>query len=153
MTEKMSIQSQIEHIQELLDCGKVQQALMYVDRMGQDNGPMKNARGVCLMRLGKAESAAGVLRDLVFGGLICIPSDTPPLYQANYAAALLMKGYNQEAMEILAGLGPQQHPYIAALYERIVEWKRGLNLFQRLACRMKLYPHKPIPLNGHLGSL
>lgn len=153
MTEKMVTHNRIEHVRGLLNSGKPDQALQYIDRNGQNNQPMVNARGVCLMRLGRVEAAVEVLRDLTFHGLVCIPSDTPPLYQANYATALLMKGYTQEALEILASLAPNQHPYIAALYETVAEWKKTLNVFLQLSCRIKLYPSKRIPLKYPPGDL
>lgn len=143
----------MDHIRQLLDNGEYEQALWVVDHVGQDNSPMKNARGVCLMRQGKIEPAIKLLRDLNFQGQICIPSDTPPLYQANYATALLMKGYNQEAMEILAALKPKQHPYVAAMRETIAEWKRELNVFQQISCLLRLYPRKQVSLKYPPGSL
>jgi predicted Zn-dependent protease len=152
MTEKNS-HNPIDHLRQLLDNGEYEKALWFVDHVGQDNSLMKNARGVCLMRQGNIEPAIKLLRDLNFAGQICIPSDTPPLYQANYATALLMKGYNQEAMEILAGLKARQHPYVAAMHETIAEWKRGLNLFQRLGCLLRLYPRKQVSLKYPPGSL
>ncbi|HPY77218.1 MAG TPA: hypothetical protein PLQ45_05195 [Anaerohalosphaeraceae bacterium] len=153
MTEKTSAQNPIEHIRQLLKAKEYEKALLYVDQVGQNNSPMKNARGVCLLRQGKIEPALKLLRDLNFAGQICIPSDTPPLYQANYATALLMKGYNQEALEILSGLKARQHPYVAAMHETIAEWKRGLNPFQRLGCLLRLYPRKPVSLKYPPGSL
>lgn len=105
------------------------------------------------MRLGQVDAAIQILRDLAFQGQICIPSGTPPLFAANYATALLMKGYNQEALEILADLKPAQHPYIAALYDAVAEWRRGLTLFQRLCCRLRLYPKKPVSLTVLPGNL
>lgn len=153
MTEKMVTQNRIEYIRELLNSGKPDQALQYIERNGQNNQPMLNARGVCLMRLGRVEAAVEALRDLTFHGLVCIPSDTPPLYQANYATALLMKGYTQEALEIMTSLAPNQHPYIAALHQTIAEWKKNLNIFLRFCCMVKLYPSKRITLKYPPGDL
>lgn len=153
MNNKTSISYQIEQIQKMLDSGKPREAMEYLDRLDSNNHLIQNARGVCLMRLGQADAAIQILRDLAFQGQICIPSDTPPLFAANYATALLMKGYNQEALEILAALKPAQHPYIAALYDAVAEWKRGLTLFQKLCCRLKLYPKKPISLAVPPGGL
>lgn len=153
MNNKTSVSYQIEQVRKMLESGKPQQALDYLDRLDSNNHLIQNARGVCLMRLGQADSANQILRDLAFRGQICIPSDTSPLFAANYATTLLMKGYNQEALEILADLKPAQHPYIAALYDAAAEWKRGLTLFQRLCCRLKLYPKKPISLTVPPGGL
>jgi tetratricopeptide (TPR) repeat protein len=151
--EKTSKPNFHAHLQPLLENGEYDKALAYLNRLGHENDFIRNAKGVCLMRLGEIDAALKVLRELVFAGQICIPSSTPPLYQANYATALLLKGYNQEALEILSSLDPKAHPYIAAMKETFAEWKKGLGLFGRILCGIRLYPRKPVALKYPPGAL
>lgn len=153
MTTTVCKPNTVESVHSLLRSGQPEQALGQVERCGQSGEWVKNARGVCLMRMGKVDGAVEVLRDLTFRGLICIPSDTPALYKANYATALLMKNYTSQAMEILRGLDPKQHPYIAVLHETVAEWKRGLNPFQRLMCLVTYYPSRPVALKYPPGEI
>jgi hypothetical protein len=153
MDHKATTCDPVENVRELLRSGQPEQALARVERCGQSGEWMKNARGVCLMRMGRIDAALETLRDLVFRGLVCIPSDVPGLYKANYATVLLMKGYTQQAMEIIRGLDPQEHPYIARLNEAIAEWKRGLNLFQRFLCLITCYPSRPVELKFGPGDI
>ncbi len=135
-----SLQDKIEYIRELLSLDQTEKALMFIEKHGSQSQEMKNALGVCLMRAGHVEQAVNVLRDLVFQNFICIPSDTPPLYQANYATALLLKNYNQMAIEIIKKLPIDSHPYVAQLHRAIRQWQKNLPLLHQLRCLLGLYP-------------
>ena len=66
----------IENVRELLNKNLPVEALKFIDHTGQQSPVMENAKGVCLMRIGRIEEAVTTLRDIVFQGHICIPSDT-----------------------------------------------------------------------------
>jgi hypothetical protein len=140
-----TIQEKLAVVRNLLNSGNPEKALLFLDRESQ-HPELANARGVCLMRLNKIDAALDVLREVVFGKFIAIPSSTPALYKANYLTALLLKGFTQMAIEIEVTLETKDHPYIGRLKESLREWKRGLPLHQKLLCLIKLYPNQTVEL-------
>lgn len=95
---------------------------------------LKNARGVCLLRLGRASQAIDALRDLVlhpsgFG----VRADADPAFQANYATALLLDGNSDGFLGVLGGIGDRTHPAVARLDDAVRRWKAGMTLWQRVA--------------------
>ena len=143
----------LAHIKQLLDSNEYEKAVLYIQKQGANNPEMKNALGVCLMRLGRVEYALEVLRDLVFQKFISIPRDTPPLYQANYATALLLKRYNLMAIEIIQNLPVSSHPYIEELRLCLDQWRFQLPLYRRILCSVKIFPSSAVELTMPPGSL
>lgn len=139
-------QEKMAHIRQLLAEGQAEKALQFIEKTSGPARELKNAQGVCLMRLGRVTPANDVLRELVFQNSMCIPLDTPPLFQANYATALLLKNYNQMAIEIVKGLPEGAHPYVDRLSAAIAQWRKALPLVQRLRCVLGLYPSRPVVL-------
>lgn len=153
MLNDNTTQNTITYIQKLLASNEIEKALHYIDRKGDRTPEWRNALGVCLMRLGETEKAVNILRELVFQHYLSIPRGTPPLYQANYATALLMKRYNQMAIEIIKTLPPSDHPYIAQLHDAVAQWKKNLPLLRRFLSKLGLYPNTRIVLNFPPGQL
>lgn len=149
-----SVQEKLNYIRQLLEAGKPEQALHFLEKTGVQTPELQNALGVCLLRSGNIKRANDVLRELVFQKAICIPYGTPPLFQANYVTSLLMRGnYNQAAIEILKGLSPLSHPYVAELYQTLHRWQQKLPLVKRILYWVKLYPSTPVTLTVPPGSL
>lgn len=153
-SNNLSNEEKLRHVQKLLDAGEPQKALHYLEIYGSQGPELKNALGVCLLRLGLFEKAMHVLRDLVFQRYICIPRETPPLFQANYATSLLLlKDSNQAAIDIIKHLPESAHPYITELHQAVRRWQKNLPLTKRIRCRLKVYPHNPIALTVAPGSV
>ncbi len=95
---------------------------------------LRNARGVCLLRLGRAGHAIDALRDLVlhpsgFG----VRADADPTFQANYAVALLLDGNTDGFFGVLGGIPERTHPAVARLDGAVRRWKAGMTVWQRVA--------------------
>lgn len=148
-----STEDMVLHVRQLLQSGQPEIALQFLEKTGIQAPDMRNALGVCLLRLGKVEKALNVLQELVFQKFLSIPKGTPPLYQANYATVLLLKNYNQMAIEIINGLEPAEHPYIAQLHATVAQWKKQLPVFHKFRCMLGLYPDKPVLLSMQPGDL
>lgn len=101
---------------------------------GTDAPWVRNARGVCLLRLGRPGEAIEILRDLVFGpGGFAVRSDADPVVQANYATALLLDGNTEGFWGILGGITDRSHPAVARLDDAVRRWKTGMAFWQRVA--------------------
>jgi hypothetical protein len=100
---------------------------------------VRNARGVCLLRLGRPGEAIEVLRDLVFGpGGLAVQPDADPVFQANYATALLLDGNIEGFWGILGGIRDRGHPGVAKVDEAVRRWKAGMSFGQRVASALGL---------------
>jgi hypothetical protein len=94
---------------------------------------VRNARGVCLLRLGHAGQAIEGLRDLVFDYTgFAIRPDAGPVFQANYATALLLDGNTDGFHGILGGIRDRGHPAVARLHDAVRRWRDGLTFRQRV---------------------
>jgi hypothetical protein len=105
------------------------------DLLPDSNSPwVRNARGVCLLRLGRPGEAIGVLRDLVFDpGGFAVRADAHPVIQANYAVALLLDGNADSFWSIFDGIPDRSHPAVARLDDAVRRWKAGMTFGQRIA--------------------
>lgn len=95
---------------------------------------VRNARGVCLLRLGRVSQAVEALRDLVFDHTgFAVRADAHPVFQANYATALLLDGNAEGFWSILGGIRDRTHSAVARLDDAVGRWKAGMTLGQRIA--------------------
>lgn len=153
MLNNKTSQDTITYIRNLFAADEIEKAFHHIGKKGERTPELRNALGVCLMRLGETEKAVNILRELVFQKYLSIPRGTPPLYQANYATALLMKHYNQMAIEIIKTLSPSDHPYIAQLHDAVAQWRKNLPLHRKFLSKLGLYPNTRIVLNFPPGQI
>jgi sugar phosphate isomerase/epimerase len=153
-TKTANTKASLQHIRELLDQGRPDQALDFVTRLGNGTPEMANARGVCLLRLGRLDEAIEVLEDITYQGLPGIPHDVPPLFRVNFAAAMLRANRNKEAvLTILDRLNGNEHPEAAKLKAAVRQWKKSIGPLGRFRCRLGLCPAQPVPLDEHAGAV
>jgi hypothetical protein len=137
----------------LLDQGKPQEALNLLKHLGQNSALTKNIQGVCLLRLGKIHEAISILSEITFQGKVCIPPETPVVFQTNFATAMLMVNNKEAAISVVERLDDKQHPAVARIRNAIKTWEKGLNIFQRLLSKAGIYPQKAIPLDFVPGDV
>jgi hypothetical protein len=122
----------LTRVEQLLREGRPQQALELIPPT--DSPWLRNARGVCLMRLGRPSEAVETLRGLVFNTSgFGVHPDAHPAFQANYATALLLDGNAQGFWGILGGIEDRTHPAVARLDDAVRRWKAGMTFWQRVA--------------------
>jgi hypothetical protein len=141
-----------DRIQQLLDQNHPQEALNLIHRGDQNSPSMKNAQAVCLLRLGKSEDAISILREITFQGHVCIPSDTPVVYQTNFAAAMLMANH-KEVIDVIGQLDETRHAAVARIKAAVKKWEKSLNPLQRLLYKAGIYPAKAVPIDFPPGDL
>ena len=119
-----------------------------IDRLLEDDNPhealgllsqtdtpwLRNARGVCLLRLDRVGQAIDALRDLVFDPTgFAFRADANPVCQANYATALLLDGNTDGFFSVLGAIRDRNHAAVARLDDAIRRWKAGMTFWQRVA--------------------
>ena len=94
---------------------------------------MKNARGVCLLRLGRHAEALYLFRGLVVDPAtdMVIPG-LPGVYKTNFATALLLVNNVSGCIDVLDRMRDDQNPCVIRLRRAVAEWKRSLNPFKGL---------------------
>jgi hypothetical protein len=112
--------------------GNIERALHLLDAGGRE-AHFRNARGVCLMRLGKFDDAIRVLRELALApGCTWMRPELPVAYKTNFATALLLGGHAAGCLEILAEINDEQHPSVKRLRAAIRRWQASLSWWQWL---------------------
>jgi hypothetical protein len=143
----------IDHVRELLNEGRPEDALKFIEHLDQKTPEMENARAVCLLRLGHIEQAVNVLRKIVFHGDICMPSDTPVLYQLNFATAMLMSNYKSAARSVLDTLDTREHPEAGPVKDAVNRWVKTRGPLGRLRWRLGWYPPEPVKIDFLPGQV
>jgi hypothetical protein len=126
------VAARLTEVERLLATGQLHEALTAAEEMG--GSPWAdNARAVCLMRLGRATQAAELLRPLVFDRTgFGLRPDADPLFQANYATALLLDGNADGFHGVLSDIRDRTHPAAAKLTAAVHRWKATLSWWERV---------------------
>ncbi|MHB8860763.1 MAG: tetratricopeptide repeat protein [Pirellulaceae bacterium] len=108
---------------------------------------MRNALGVCLMRMDRREEAVRIFRDLVLAaGCTWLKPEAPLLYKINYATSLLLAGHPAGCVEVLADLNAESHASVQQLRAQLKDWERSLSFWQRLNWRFGNIAPKNAPV-------
>lgn len=143
----------LHRVETLLDTGRAAEAFDLL-RPATSDPVLKNARGVCLLRMGQPGLALRVYRELCLtGGGIVVRPDAPAVWKVNYANALLMDGNVAGCVGILNDLGEAEHPLLGQLRAAVAKWESELSLWQRLAWRLGTQPSRPVTLDFAPGAL
>lgn len=130
------IETDLERVIRYAEAGDVAGA-MTIMRKGRLDEPMRNALGVCNLRLGRGDEAVRLFRELVLkAGCTWTRPNTPNLYKINYATSLLMTGHPAGCHEMLGDVGDESHPSVARLRKTIKKWEAGLSFRQRWLWRL-----------------
>lgn len=141
----------VERVQELLQSGKGQEAIKLLAR---DDSPWaRNARGVCLLRLGDAHAAVETLRSLVVSGHLGLKPDALLAYKINFATALLMSGNINGGLTILGDIRDEQSVAVQKLRAAIVHWKASMTFWQRLWWHLGAESGQPFTVDFPPGEL
>ena len=144
----------MDTVRRMLDNGDIDGAMAALDRSGSKAPPVMNARGVCLMRLGKHGPAVAVFRDLVFpAGSFTMDHETPTVYQANYALALLLNHNPVIAASILSEIEDRDHPAVAKGRSVVKQWKREMSVLARVLLLVGVCPVTSVTLDAPPGEL
>jgi hypothetical protein len=146
----------IDRVDNLLNEGRHQAAIDLINHSKQTTPAVENARGVCLMRLGKFPEAVSVLSEIVFlkGGVVA-PPGTPIIHLTNLAVAMLKINNVSGALSILRQIPDKDkdHPSAVKIDSALARWKRSLNLFHKLQLAMGLNANKSVKIDFVPGDL
>jgi len=155
MQTKPSIPSaSLDEVRQLLQQDRPADALEALNRCPQTGPAVQNARGVCLLRMGRAEAAVQVFRELVFPrGAFTIPDETPTVLRTNYATALLLAGNVVVGGTLLREVPDRHHPAVVRLKGAVRQWRRSLGWLRRLMLYVGGSPGRPFVTDFPPGDL
>jgi hypothetical protein len=115
-----------------VQAGQYEKALALLDT--ESSTPqVRNARGVCLLRLGRYQKALQLFRGLALEGSgDKVRSDLPEVYLTNLATALLLTGHPSSCLTLLAEIDHDSLPTVISLRRAIHQWQSTLSFSERL---------------------
>ena len=141
----------LDEVRALLNAGKAKQALTALSR--DESEWARNARGVCLMRLGQHAAAVDALRGLAVAQHLSLKPEAPTIFKVNFATALLLSGNVNGGLTALADVRDEQHPMVQKLRAAIERWKASMSFWKRLNWRMGGEIEHPFTLDFPPGEV
>jgi hypothetical protein len=143
----------LDKVDKLLQEKKFEKALELIRRSKSKSSWATNATAVCLLRMGNAKGAIPVLRTIVLVRDVCFQTNTPVVFQANFATALLMIGNYWGCLGVLANINDESNPAVQRLRSAIQRWRDGFTLWQKVCHRWGCQPTSKIELGFPPGDL
>lgn len=112
-----------------------------------------NAVAVCLLRVGKADHAVQLLRNLVLSGSVLLRPDVPTAWKVNFATALLMTDNLFGCIQVLRDIRDEHHPGVQRLRGAIRCWHRELTMAEKFLWFLGGQPARRVELDFLPGEL
>lgn len=144
----------MQSVARLLDDNHPDQALRALDSHRDTDPMLVDARGVCLMRLGRIREAITLYRKLVLADNdVTFDLRQPTTFLTNFATALLLDRNVRGCLDLLFQIGDEGHPTVLRLREALRRWKAGLSRWHRLLLTVYGEVKRPIVLGFPPGEL
>lgn len=132
--------------------GQPKQALDLLARSKVHAPWSTNAIGVCLLRLGQADRAVELFRNLVLSGSLFLRSDVPAAWMVNFATALLMADNLAGCVRLLAEI-QEDHPAVQRLRAALQSWRDRLSVWEKIRWFLGGQPPRRVELEFLPGEL
>jgi predicted Zn-dependent protease len=142
-----------DQIEKLLQAGRPKKALDVLARTKVRSPWSTNAVAVCLLRLGQAEQAVELFRNLVLSGSLFLRPDVRTVWKVNFAIALLMTDNLPGCIQVLRDIHEEDHPSVQRLRNAIRQWKQELSLWEKLQWHLGGQPARRVRLGCPPGEL
>jgi Flp pilus assembly protein TadD len=153
VTNSQDLNVVLERVRALLNEGKTDEAVEALRRVNAKPPMLENARGVCLLRLGKVPEALRIFRGLMYPqGNVAYAPDAPPSLKVNFATALLLTGDVIDGLAVLKEVNAA-HPAAGRVWNAYRRWRKTLNPINRLLALVGLPPARPVAMDFPVGEL
>lgn len=144
----------LRDVEALLQKDEPKQALSLLSRAKNESLWLRNAVGVCQLRLGNAQFAVDIFRGLAINDkAFGFRQDVPTVFKTNFATAMLLSENLDGCLNVLGELRNSQHPAVDKLRGAIEKWKSGFSLFQKIMWWFGSQPTRPVFLDYPPGDL
>lgn len=136
-----------------IEAGQYEAALRASQGKQATDVRLRNAAGVCLLRLGRHAAAVQLYRPLVFApdGLT-MRRDVPDVVRLNFATALLLDGRSAGCADILRHVD-RGLPGVQQLRRSLRAWQQTLGFGQRLCWKLGIGRPQTVTLDYPPGEL
>ncbi|QDU78453.1 hypothetical protein Pla110_01570 [Polystyrenella longa] len=143
----------IQRVSALSEAGRHKEAFHLLDGENTALPEIRNARGVCLMRMERHREALSLFRALVIP-LSCtwMRPELPVIYRANLVTALMLAKLPQGAQNALQEIKEQDHPSVIRLRDAMHHWASQLSWGRWLHWKSGLDMTDEIPLHFPAGN-
>ena len=146
--------STLRRAKDCLENAREKEALELLGAAPTGDALLDDARGVCLMRLGRARAALDLYRGLALeNGSLNLKADLPTVLLANYATALLLEQNVEGCLTLLREVGDPGHPSVVRLRDAIARWRGGLGLWARIQFSVYGVAARPVVLDFAPGEI
>lgn len=142
-----------KNVDQFLKSGSPEKALQLISKSKNNSVWVKNATGVCQLRLGKPQVAIDIYRSILITNGVFLRSDAPPVFKINFAVALLMNNNLTGFYSALSEVKDEDHPSVIKLKNTVKDWKKKLTVWQKLQLICGTHPAVPIELGFPPGDL
>jgi Flp pilus assembly protein TadD len=143
----------LNQVEVLLQAGQPREALDLLARSKARSPWSTNATGVCLLRLGQADRAVELFRNLVLSGGLFLRPEVPTAWKVNFAAALLLTDNLAGCVRLLAEIQEEHHPGVRRLRAAIRGWHNRLSLWEKIRWFLGGQPARRVELDFLPGEL
>lgn len=143
----------LNQVEKLLQAGQPKQALDLLARSKAHAPGSTNATAVCLLRLGQADRAVELFRNLVLSGSLFLRLDVPTAWKVNFATALLMANNLGGCVRLLAEIQEEDHPGVQLLRAALQSWYNGLSVWEKIRWFLGGQPARRVELDFLPGEL
>lgn len=142
-----------DQVEKLLHAGQPKKALDVLARSKVYSPWSTNAIAVCLLRLGQAEQAVELFRNLVLSGSLFLRTDVPTTWKVNFATALLMADNLFGCVRLLEDIRDEHHPSVQRLRGALRQWYSELPLWEKIQWFLGGQPARHVELDFPPGEL
>lgn len=142
-----------DQVETLLQAGQPKKTLDLLARSKHHSPWFTNAVAVCLLRLGQAQQAADLFRNLVLSGSLFLRSDVPAAWKVNFAIPLLMTDNLPGCIQVLRDIPEKEHPSVQRLSDAIRRWEKELSLVEKIQWHLGGQPARRVRLDDPPGEL
>lgn len=148
-TEELQIQAAILQA----EAGDPEHALNRLGKVKGNSPPLINARGVCLLRLGRYEDALRLFRGLVLpAGCTWMKMELPVIYRTNFCLSLFLAGHPAGCANCLVEVSERSHPSVIRMNELLEHWEKSLPWWPRLQWKLGVEPQVPLKVDFPPGE-
>lgn len=141
-------------VAECLTAGDPAAALALIGQRPTGERYVENARGVCLLRLGRASEAVDLYRELLVDrDSLILDLEAPPAFLVNFATALLLSGNIDGCRSTLEELKRDADPDVIALRAAMAKWRSDQGWWAKMKFALSGTVAKPVVLDFPPGAL
>lgn len=148
-----SIAALLDRVEQQLNGGHPRKAMELVLHNSDTSPWIKNALGVCQLRLQHPKAAVDLFRSLAVESGVFFRKSAPAIFKSNFATALLLSENLNGFLRAMDDLDDVEHPEFVRLRAAIARWYGEMGLWERLCWNVFGIVPRPLTLDFPPGAV